>query len=79
MTNKDKFEQLLCENYRRLFNTDPDYSFSARHTTPENLAKKMTEGLDTGAANHDGAGIKATCKQLGIPHTRKAIRAFIVS
>ena len=79
MTNKEKFEQQLASHYRRLFKEDPEYAYSAKRITPECMAQVMTEGLAADTANHGGAGIKATCKSLGIPHTRKAIRAFIVS
>lgn len=77
MTNPERFEALLCSTYRNLFAHDPEYAFAAGHTTPEALATKMTQGLGTGDANKDGAGIRRTCRALGIPHTYKAIRAFL--
>ena len=73
--NLDKFYERLKVEYEELFKTD-EYSYSASKTTPADLARKMTLGLDNGSANKDGEGIKRTCKAFGIPHTYKAIRAF---
>lgn len=76
MTNKQRFELALSTIYRELFATDPDYAYSASKTTPEALARKITDGLHTGSANKDGEGVKRACKVMGIPHTYKAIQAF---
>ncbi len=73
----DAFCAQLTQEYRDLFANDPEYAFSAAHITPEDLARKMTLGLDSGSANKDGAGVKRTCKHFGIPYTYKAIRAFL--
>lgn len=75
--NFDAFYERLKIEYTRLFVEDPEYAFAASRTTPEALARKMTIGLDSGSANKDGEGIKATCKHFGIAHTYKAIRQFI--
>ena len=72
----DKFYATLAEQYRALFQT-PEYAIAAARYTPEDLARKMTCGLAAGTANKDGEGIIKTCKALGIPHTYKAIRAYI--
>lgn len=37
----------------------------------------MMESFIKGDYNHDGRGIKRACRTLGIPHTRKAIEAFL--
>ena len=68
---------MLTEQYRQLFTTDPDYAYAASGPTPEELARKMTLGLDNGTANKDGAGIRRTCQSLGIRYTYKAIRAYL--
>jgi hypothetical protein len=73
------FETKLAEAYADLFKNDPDYAYSASRCTPEGLAAKMTAGLRTGAANHDGAGIKRACKAVGIKHTHKAIREYLAT
>lgn len=75
--NLDKFYEQLKTEYENLFKNDPEYAYSASKTTPADLASKMTLGLDNGSANKDGEGIKRTCKAFGIPHTYKAIRAFL--
>lgn len=71
------FADRLAIEYAELFNTDPDYAYSAARTTPTSLARKMTLGLASGTANKDGSGIQRTCRHFGIPHTYKAIRAFL--
>lgn len=76
-TAQKRFQTILTEQYERLFEQDPEYSFSASRTTPAALAEKMTAGLKKGSANKDGTGIKNTCKALGIKHTYQAIRAFL--
>ena len=77
MTNYIKFENALAATYHDLFKNDPEYAYSATKTTPEALALKITAGLSTNTANKDGNGVKRTCKALGIPHTYKAIGAFL--
>ena len=77
MSNQEQFQATLETQYAALFAGDPEYAYSATHTTPAALAAKMTAGLISGSANKDGAGIKRTCKVLGIAHTYKAIRAFL--
>ncbi len=77
MTNAQKFEEQLTKEYQDLFTNDLEYSFAKSRTTPEALAKKMTAGLISGSANHDGEGIKRTCKNLGIKATRKSIVEFL--
>ena len=75
--NFDNFYRLLTEAYADLFVTSDEYAYAATQTTPAELARKMTIGLDTGSANKDGEGIRRVCKKLGIPHTYKAIRAYL--
>jgi hypothetical protein len=77
MTNQETFQLALETAYRELFSTDPEYAYSASRITPEALAAKMTAGLATGGAKHDGTGIKRACKAVGIAHTVKAIRAYL--
>ncbi len=74
--NIDKFRDTLCAEYARLFQSNPDYAYSASKTTPEDLSRKMTLGLASGSASKDGEGIRNTCKALGIACTYKAIRAY---
>ena len=72
----DKFYATLAEQYRALFQT-PEYAMAAARYPPEDLARKMTCGLAAGTANKDGEGIIKTCKVLDIPHTYKAIKAYL--
>lgn len=75
--NLDAFAARLEQEYKTLFESDPEYAFSASRISPADLARKMTLGLDNGSANKDGKGIQRTCKHFGIPYTYKAIRAFL--
>jgi hypothetical protein len=77
VTNTERFKAALTLAYQDLFATDEEYAYAAARTTPEALAEKMTSGLLTGSANHDGTGIRRACKAVGIKHTRKAIVAFL--
>lgn len=76
MTNRERFETILTGHYRELFQS-PDYAMAAARTTPEALAHKMTGGILTGFANHDGEGIRRTCRDLGIRFSESAIREFL--
>ena len=75
--NLDRFYEELKTQYTYLFKNNSEYAYAAQHTTPEQLARKMTLGLYQDTANKDGAGIKATCAKLGIACTYEAIRAFL--
>jgi hypothetical protein len=76
--NQERFTTALATAYAQLFTT-AEYAFAAARHTPESLAARMAAGLADNSANHDGAGIRAACKAVGIPHTRKAIRAFLLT
>ena len=78
MSNKERFQTVLADQYAQLF-TLPAYAMSAARYTPTQLADKMTDGLLTGTAIKDGDGIKRTCKALGIKHTYAAIKLFLQS
>ena len=43
----------------------------------DSTATRMEAAFARGTYNHDGRAIRAACKALGIPHTRKAIEAFL--
>lgn len=75
--NFDNFYYELTTQYAYLFAYDPEYSYAKSIKTPHELAKKMTIELDCGSANKDGDGIKRTCHALRLPHTYKAIRAYL--
>lgn len=44
-----------------------------------NVAAKMREAWERGTGSKDGDAFKATCKQLGISHTYKAINAYLAN
>jgi hypothetical protein len=71
------FQGVLAKVYSDLFVSDPEYAYSASKTTPDVLAAKMTAGLKTGGANHNGTGIRRACKAVGIKPTLTAIMAFL--
>lgn len=75
----DTFREALAREYSVLFATSEDYAYAAARTTPFELARKMTLGLDNGTANKDGEGIKRCCAKLGIRQTYKAIRAYLTN
>lgn len=76
--NRARFETVLIDQYRQLFET-PEFALAKARFTPESLAAKMTAGLIDGTASNDGDGIKRTCKVLGIKPTYKAIREFLAA
>ncbi len=75
--NLDAFRDKLTEIYRDLFANDPDYTYTARQCSAEELSRKMTLALDCGTGNKAGKGIERVCKHFGISHTYKAIRTFL--
>lgn len=77
MTNKELFQSTLISKLHELFANDPKYRMVSRSHTPSSLAKKLIEALQTGKGNKDGDAVKATCKELAIPLTYKAIEAFL--
>lgn len=79
MNNKEVFQAELTKQYTILFTSDPEYIFSVATTTPEGLAKRMTEAMAKGSCSKDGKGVKNTCKNLKIENTHKAISEFLNS
>jgi hypothetical protein len=73
----DAFRAALEAAYTDLFANDPEYAYTASRCTPIGLAQKMTDGMITGDANHEGAGMCRACKAVGIKHTYTAIRAYL--
>ena len=76
-TNKDRFQTVLTDQYRQLFESAAFAMCAARYT-PEQLAEKFTQGLMDGTASNDGDGVKRTCKALGIKSTYKAIKEYLI-
>ena len=76
MTNKELFQSTLTSKLHELFAT-PKYMMVARSHTPSSLAEKIVAAFERGAGDKDGDAVKATCKELAIPLTYKAIEAFL--
>lgn len=74
----DTFYTTLAAQYAALFKT-PQYARAASLTTPENLARDVTNSLaaGNGKVSNQGEGVKNTCRQLHIPCTYKGIRAYL--
>lgn len=72
-----KFHTVLTDQYKQLFETDPEYKYAAERNLPMDLARKMMNSLAEGTGNKDGKGIVRTCKALGIKHTYKAIQQYL--
>ncbi len=77
--NQSKFHAALVAAYTDLFSTSKDYAYSASKLTPEQLADRMLAASIAGTVNHSGEGMKRACKACGIPHTRKALLAFVAN
>lgn len=76
--NEERFTETLTAQFERLFIDDLSYIPAARSYTPAGLAVKMVREFSIGKRpSKDGAGVKATCKALGIKPTYKAIEAFL--
>jgi hypothetical protein len=74
--NRALFEFTLARHYEKLYETDPDYAYSKSICTPSELAYKMTLALCMNEG-HKGKGIKATCKDLDIKYTYRAIYEYL--
>jgi hypothetical protein len=78
MTGFERFTAALGQQYANLFVTHPAYRVHrTKGTNPDTLALDVTRGLLDGGADKSGAGVIATCRALGIPHTYKAIKAYL--
>lgn len=75
---QQRFIDTLAAHYHKLFVEDRDYAYVRCTTTPENLARKMTNALFCGTGNKDGKGIRFTCRDLGIKYTYTAIKAYLM-
>jgi hypothetical protein len=74
---RTQFQAALTAAYASLFASDPAYAYSASKTTPEAMAAKMMAATLAGSASVTGPGFRMACKACGIPHTAKAIDAFL--
>lgn len=72
----DQFVTLYAEKLTQLRNDRPKEYVWPVADLPAVIGR-MTEAIRKGSFNKDGLAFQATCKALGIPHTYKAINAFL--
>lgn len=76
MTNLDTFATVYREELHRAVSTNPaNYPWFPSRSV-DTVADKMIAAFAAGTFNHDGEAIKAACKRLGIPHTRRAMLTY---
>ena len=64
------------EELRRAVQEHPDdYHYSVEDV--DAVADRMIAAMQRGSYNKDGRAFKATCNRLRIPHTYKAINAYL--
>lgn len=56
-----------------------DYPWYKEGLPIQTVVERMRVALNSGSYNHDGRAFSATCKKLGIRHTRRAIEQFITT
>ena len=77
-----KFAEIYAEELEKAVAANPEEYRFPKMATRESRASFVpvfVAGLATGSSNKDGRAVKATCKRLGIPHTYKAIAAYIAA
>lgn len=68
---------MFCATYRSaLADAFRDFPEEYRGSL-ETTYNKMVDAFGKGTYNKDSRAIKATCKNLGIKHTYKAIKAYL--
>jgi hypothetical protein len=72
----ERFAQTYKENLRAAHTAQPE-TFAWPIDQLDIVHARMMAAIVRGSANKDSSAIKRTCKALGIPHTYKAIRAFL--
>lgn len=73
-----RFWTILKDQFEQLFKNDPKYARVAEKNLPGDYAGKFIAGLKDGTADKEGSAVKNTCKALGLKHTYKAIRAYLI-
>lgn len=69
------FMHVYGPTLKELHAKNPGHYVWPPEALPEVL-KRMAVAFHAGTYHHDGTAIQATCKALGIKHTRKAMEAF---
>ena len=73
----DRFFALYTQMLDNATRSHPEEYALVVRTGVEEVSRRMRIAVERGSWNHDGRAFKATCKALGIKHTRKAIKAFL--
>ena len=74
-TNKERFSECYRKHLRAAVTAKPDdYAYIAGRE--DEVAEKMLAAVEKKLHNKAGYAFKATCKELGIAHTYKAIDAY---
>lgn len=78
MNPREKFRAAYRIAIERAVREHPEaYAPSVVAGDLDAFAERWTAAVESGAYNHSGLAMRWTCKALGIPHTRKAIAAFL--
>lgn len=74
----DNFERFMVAYSRNLLAAVTQYpgEYVFGEGKVDEVSKKMRAAFVSGSYSHQGRAIKATCKELGIKHTRKAMEEF---
>jgi len=72
----DGFMAVYAEELPRVIKENPDeYAYPV--SLAPTVVERMRKAIEERTYNHGGLAFKATCKRLGIKHTRKAIKMFL--
>jgi hypothetical protein len=77
MTKLDRWMKAYTHNLARELRMYPDECVEPSGDTVESMSEKMRGLFASGLFNKDSPAIRATCKQIGIEYTHKAINEFI--
>jgi len=76
MSNLEKLKSVYAKNLAQAHASKPeDYVWPIEELPT--VLERMYAAIDKMSFNKDGHAWKLTCKELGIPHTYKAIEEFI--
>lgn len=78
VSSKELFSSTYLRHMQEHAKTHPEYYHYGPEEVPVVHAKMMA-ALERGSANKDSEAIKATCKEMGIKHTYRAIRDYLSS
>lgn len=75
-TRTETFIESYGRNLKRAVEEYPnDYAFHVSHVPT--VLERMTKAIQERSFNKDSHAFRWTCKELGIPHTYKAIYAYL--